>query len=151
MLRSLSHAVVYVLDLDRAKHFYVDVLGLEERVDVTADGLRWLTVGAADDPEHEIVLTLAGPPLFDEDAGVSLVELVASGRTYGGVFRTDDCEASYRALQRRGVTFLQEPTRRFNRIDAVFRDPDGNWFSLAEPVEVLAAERAVSDSTEGRA
>lgn len=135
MLTALSHAVVYVLDQEAAKRFYTEVLGLEERVDVTTDGLRWLTVGPPDDPDHELVLTLAGPPVFDEEGGHRLAELVASGRTYGGVFRTEDCVASHRELARRGVTFLQEPTRRFNRIDAVFRDPDGNWFSLAEPVE----------------
>jgi catechol 2,3-dioxygenase-like lactoylglutathione lyase family enzyme len=135
MLRSLSHAVVYVLDLDEAKRFYVEVLGLEERVDVTADGLRWLTVGVPDDPDHEIVLTAAGPPMFDDEAGGQLSELIASGRTYGGVFATSDCAATHRELASRGVAFLQEPTRRFNRIEAVFRDQDGNWFSLAEPLE----------------
>ncbi len=138
MLDKLSHSVVYVLDLDEAKDFYLGKLGLQERVDVTADGLRWLTVGPHDDPDQELVLTLAGPPMFDDDAATQLRQLVETGRTYGGVFRTDDCAATTRALQDRGVTFLQEPTERFNRIEAVFRDDHGTWFSLAQPLEPAA-------------
>ncbi len=53
-----------------------------------------------------------------------------------GSFAPDDCDATFRELSDPEVIFLREPTERVNRIDAVFRDPVGNWFSLAQPIEV---------------
>ena len=49
-----------------------------------------------------------------------------------GVFDTDDCHATFRTLKERGVEFLREPEERFYGIEALFRDPFGNWFSLTE-------------------
>jgi catechol 2,3-dioxygenase-like lactoylglutathione lyase family enzyme len=45
---------------------------------------------------------------------------------------TDDCRGTYAQLKDRGVEFLQEPAERFYGIEAMFRDPFGNWFSLTQ-------------------
>ena len=50
----------------------------------------------------------------------------------GLFFSTDDCQASYEELKKRGVEFAQEPTEQPYGIDAGFRDPSGNHFRIAQ-------------------
>ena len=51
----------------------------------------------------------------------------------GTVFlTTDDCQASYEELVKRGVEFTEPPESRPYGIDSAFRDPSGNHFRLAE-------------------
>lgn len=54
-------------DADAALAFYRDTLGFEVRKDVNYNGMRWLTVGPAGQPDTCIVLTPAGvtPGLTD--------------------------------------------------------------------------------------
>ena len=67
MITNISLFTLYVTDQDAAKRFYVDVLGFEERADVTmGDDFRWVTVGHAEQPELDITLMVPGPPLADE-------------------------------------------------------------------------------------
>src|SRR5690349_3694302 len=62
----VSHAFIWVLDLDEARDFYVDQLGLEVRTDSRMDGgFRWLTVGPAGQPDLEIGLIVPGFPMMD--------------------------------------------------------------------------------------
>jgi hypothetical protein len=56
----LSHCVLPVDDHEKALQFYRDVLGLEVRNDVSFEGMRWVTVGPAAQPEVEIVLEPPG-------------------------------------------------------------------------------------------
>jgi predicted enzyme related to lactoylglutathione lyase len=58
--------------------------------------------------------------------------LLAKGAFGTGVFATDDCRATHAELSAKGVTFLQPPTERPYGIEAVFKDPFGNWFSLTQ-------------------
>ena len=47
MITNISLVTVYCLDQDKARDFYVDVLGFEPGTDVTmGEGFRWVTVGA---------------------------------------------------------------------------------------------------------
>jgi AraC-like DNA-binding protein len=74
---TLSTCFVLVHDPDLALGFYRDALGLELRNDVAREDFRWITVGAAAQPDVSIVLTnyLNGSPA-DADA---LAALVAKG------------------------------------------------------------------------
>ena len=64
MISHLSHTTVFVLDQDAAKAFYTEKLGFEVRFDISMGedfegagaGFRWLTVGAKDQPDLQIVL-----------------------------------------------------------------------------------------------
>ena len=47
-------------DPEAALGFYRDALGFEVRLDVGYEGMRWITVGPADQPDTAIVLTPAG-------------------------------------------------------------------------------------------
>ena len=132
MITRLSHATIWVLDQDEALAFYRDILGFEVRTDQTMDTFRWLSVGPANQPDLEIVLLVPGPPMMPPEAAEQIKALVDRGAMGSGVFATEDCRATYEALKAKGVEFLQEPAERFYGVEATFRDPFGNWFSLTQ-------------------
>ena len=129
MITGLGTVTVYVLDPDRAKRFYVETLGFEERTDMTLDGFRWLTVGPKGQPDFEVLLAVPAPPMFSAEDAQTVRGLVAKGAFGGGVLDTDDCRATFEDLRAKGVTFLQEPTERPFGVEAILRDDSGNWFS----------------------
>ena len=118
MITRLSHATIWVLDQDEALAFYRDTLGFEVRTDQTMDTFRWVTVGAADQPDLEIVLLVPGPPMMPPEAAEQIKALVGKGAMGSGVFATDDCRRTYETLNDRGVEFLQEPAERSYGIEA---------------------------------
>jgi catechol 2,3-dioxygenase-like lactoylglutathione lyase family enzyme len=133
MIKGLSHAGIFVLDQDSALDFYVNKLGFEVRDDVRMDnGYRWLTVGTKQQPGMRVVLSLAGPPMLDEETAASVRALIAKGSLGAGVLVVDDCRVTYEELVGRGVTFLQEPAERPYGIEALLRDDSGNWWSMTE-------------------
>ncbi|MFI2237817.1 VOC family protein [Streptomyces chrestomyceticus] len=140
MIKGLAITTVWVLDQDRAKEFYTDKLGLEVRTDMRMGGeggMRWLTVGAKDQPGVELTLMVPGPPGMDPESGEHLKQLVSKGLMGAGVLATDDVKADYAALKAKGVEFLQEPQERPYGTEAIFRDDSGNWFSLTQRSEQL--------------
>ncbi|MET9264668.1 VOC family protein [Amycolatopsis sp. NPDC004079] len=143
MIKGLSIANVWVLDHDRAKEFYTEKLGLEVRTDLTMGdgGMRWLTVGAKDQPDLEITLMVPGAPALDPESAEALKQLVAKGVLGAGVFGTDDIHADYKALKARGVEFVQEPQERPYGTEAIFRDDSGNWFSFTQRRENLDLDK----------
>ncbi len=137
MIRKMSHATVFVDNQDEALQFYRDKLGFEVRTDAkVSDDFRWLTVGAKDQPDFEIVLMEPKPGmLMDEATASQLRSIMAKGVLGAGVFNTDDCRATFEELKGRGVEFVSEPAERPYGIEAVFKDNSGNWFSLTQPGE----------------
>lgn len=135
MITHVSLVTLYVTDHDEAKAFYVDTLGFEERTDVSmGEGFRWLTVGHPDQPDVEVALMLPGPPL-DQDLAVAVQRALAKG-TMGGVgLTTDDCATTYDELSAKGVEFVQPPADRPYGVEAIMRDPSGNWIVLVEHKE----------------
>jgi predicted enzyme related to lactoylglutathione lyase len=134
MIKSLSHASLYVTDYDQALDFYVEKLGFEVRMDQTMGEFRWLTVAPKDQKELQIVLMKLIPsPMMDEATVGQMRELLSKGAFGAGVFSTADCRATHAELAAKGVEFMQEPSERPYGIEALFRDPFGNWFSLTQP------------------
>jgi catechol 2,3-dioxygenase-like lactoylglutathione lyase family enzyme len=136
MLKQLTYVNVWVHDQDEALAFYRDTLGLELRDDVTVPEMgnfRWLSVGVpGQDGVALALLSIPGPPVFDEDTASKLRELVAKGAAGGLFFATDDVQGSYEELKGRGVQFSQEPTQQPYGVDAGFRDPSGNQIRMAQ-------------------
>ena len=136
MIQRLSHACVYVLDMDDAKQFYIEKLGFEERNDVKMEGFRWLTVGPKTQPELEIVLMQPAPgEMCDAKTAELMRKLIERGQMGCGVFQTDDCQATYEELKAKGVTFLSPPQERPYGIEAILKDNSGNWYSLCQPAQ----------------
>ena len=133
MISNISLITTYCLDQDKARDFYVDVLGFEVRTDIMmGEGFRWVTVGHPSQPELEITLMQPGPPL-DADAAAFVRRQLEKGQMGGLGLRVDDCRKTYEELTAKGVTFLQEPSERPYGVEAVMRDSSGNWFVLVEP------------------
>jgi len=129
---TLSTCFVLVHDPDLALAFYRDTLGLELRNDVANEGFRWLTVGAAAQPDVAIVLTnyLNGSPA-DIDA---LEGLLAKGALNGVHFRTHDLDATFEKIRASGAEIVQEPTEQFwGTRDFAVRDPSGNMVRVDQP------------------
>ena len=135
MLKQLTHVQVWVHDQDEALKFYTEKLGMELREDVTVPEMgnfRWLSVGVPGQDVSITLMTVPGPPVFDEETRDQINALLAKGASGGLFFSTDDCQGSYEELKAKGVQFSQEPTQQPYGIDAGFRDPSGNQFRLAQ-------------------
>jgi catechol 2,3-dioxygenase-like lactoylglutathione lyase family enzyme len=124
---------VPVSDPDRAKDFYVNVLGMELLQDMPMDdSMRWLQVSPV-----------------GSDASITLVTWFPSmpaGSLKGLVLETLDMEATIAEIAARGFVIEgaidEQPWGRF----VTFDDPDGNGIVLRAPVNG-AAQR---DSASGR-
>jgi catechol 2,3-dioxygenase-like lactoylglutathione lyase family enzyme len=133
MIAGVGLVCVWVLDIDVAREFYVNTLGLKVDLDAEREGIHWLVVHAADQPEVPLMLVVPGPPAVDSETAEQIRSLVATGYLGPGALRTKDCRASYRELKAKGVEFIEEPEERFYGIDAAFRDPFGNHWRLTQP------------------
>jgi len=135
MIQRMSHSAIFVPDQEVAYDFYVNKLGLEVRTDATMDnGFRWLTVGPKGQKDFEIILMLVGSDKkADPQVAEMLRTVIAKGGLGAGVFDTADCRKTYEELKEKGVEFLSPPTDQFYGVEAIFKDPFGNWFSLGQP------------------
>jgi catechol 2,3-dioxygenase-like lactoylglutathione lyase family enzyme len=127
---SLSHCFVTVHDPDLALAFYRDVLGLQVRNDVSAEGFRWVTLSPPSQPDIEIVLVEphAGHSGGDGDA---LLSLLTKGALNGVIFRTDDLDGTFEKVRAAGAEVLQEPINQpYGMRDCAFRDPSGNMVRI---------------------
>ena len=137
---SLSTTQLWVHDQDEALAFYTEKVGMEVRADVTVPELgdfRWLTVGLPGQDDPSIVLmAIPGPPVMDSETAQQVKTLMGKGFAGTIFLTTDDCQASYEELTRRGVDFTEQPEERPYGIDSGFRDPSGNSFRLTQVKEL---------------
>src|SRR5471032_1743724 len=132
MTISLQFTNITVNDVDESVAFYRDALGLEVRNNVESGGFRWVTLGSADQPGLEIVLSVphAGRSQADGDA---LQELLTKGVLPMLVFRSDDVDATFETVRASGAEVLQEPIdQSWGPRDCAFRDPSGNTVRIAQ-------------------
>jgi catechol 2,3-dioxygenase-like lactoylglutathione lyase family enzyme len=121
-------------DAEAAIGFYRDALGFEVRNDVGFKGMRWITVGPADQPGTSIVLhpPAATPGITDDERRV-IAEMMAKG-TYGGiVLATANVDETFAKLQAKDVDVVQEPTDQpYGVRDCAVRDPAGNMVRIQQ-------------------
>jgi catechol 2,3-dioxygenase-like lactoylglutathione lyase family enzyme len=132
MAITLANTFLTVHDPDLALAFYRDVLGLELRNDVAADGFRWLTLSPPTQPDVEIVLVEPHAGHSQED-GDALLRLLTKGALSGLIFRTDDLDGTFEKVRASGAEVMQEPLEQFwGARDCAFRDPSGNMVRIAQ-------------------
>ena len=125
-------------DPEASLAFYRDSLGLEVRNDVGYGGMRWITVGPADQPDHHrrtsIVLhPPAADPGITGDERRTIAEMMAKGTYATIVLATKDLDATFDALQATGAEVVQEPAAQpYGVRDCAFRDPAGNLVRIEE-------------------
>jgi catechol 2,3-dioxygenase-like lactoylglutathione lyase family enzyme len=122
-------------DPDASLAFYRDTLGFEVRNDVGYDGMRWITVGPADQPGTSIVLQPPAPPGcgITDDERRTIAEMMAKGTFAAINLATADLDGTFDGLQAGGAEVVQEPTEQpYGVRDCAVRDPAGNLLRIQE-------------------
>ena len=119
-------------DPDAAVAFYRDTLGFEVRNDVGYGGMRWITVGPADQPGTSIVLEPpAADPGVTDDERRTIDEMMAKGSYFGANLATSDLDGTFAELEASGAEVVQEPIDQpYGVRDCAFRDPAGNLLRI---------------------
>jgi predicted enzyme related to lactoylglutathione lyase len=129
----LDACFLSVDDHEKAIAFYRDALGFEVRNDVSAYGMRWVTVGPPSQPDVNIVLE---PPAADPGISPSdreaIGDLLAKGLLRGLNFRTPDVDSAFDRVQATGADVIQEPMDQSYGRDCAFRDPAGNMIRIIQ-------------------
>ena len=122
-------------DPEAALAFYRDTLGFEVRNDVGYAGMRWITVGSADQPGTSIVLYPPGAdPGITDDERRTISEMMAKGTYASIVLATKDVDGTFERVQANDAEVVQEPTDQdYGVRDCAFRDPAGNTVRIQEP------------------
>ncbi|WP_104525566.1 VOC family protein [Blastococcus atacamensis] len=131
---TVHHAFLPHDDAEASLAFYRDALGFELRNDVGHDGMRWLTLGPADESATTLVLhPPAADPGVTEDEKRTIAEMMAKGTYASIVLATADLDAAFERIQATGAEVMQEPTRMpYGVRDCSFRDPAGNTVRIQE-------------------
>ena len=121
-------------DPDAALAFYRDTLGFEVRNDVGYQGMRWITVGPADQPGTSIVLHPPGVgPGITDDERRTIVEMMAKGTYASLLLATPDLEGVFARLQAHDADIVEEPTDQpYGVRDCAVRDPAGNLLRIQQ-------------------
>jgi len=122
------------IDPEASLAFYRDVLGFEVRNDVGYEGLRWITVGPAGQPDTSLVLMPpTAAPGLTEDEQRTVLEIIAKGSLFGVNLASSDLDATFAALEAGGAEIVQEPTDQpYGLRDCAVRDPAGNLLRIQE-------------------
>jgi uncharacterized glyoxalase superfamily protein PhnB len=123
-------------DPDASLAFYRDTLGFEVRNDVGYEGMRWITVGPADQPGTSIVLQPPAPPGcgITDDERRTIAEMMAKGTFAAINLATKDLDGTFERLQAASdADVVQEPTEQpYGVRDCAVRDPAGNLIRIQE-------------------
>jgi catechol 2,3-dioxygenase-like lactoylglutathione lyase family enzyme len=115
-----------VSDLERARHFYRDVLGAQEVREYggTSAVLKfagtWLLLVTGGGPTPDKPTITFAPPAASEAVSHELT------------IRVPDCRAAYEILKSRGATFLTPPVEYDWEVRCFFQDPDGHLLEISE-------------------
>jgi uncharacterized glyoxalase superfamily protein PhnB len=131
---TIHYAFLPHTDPEASLAFYRDTLGFEVRNDVGYEGMRWITVGPANQPETAIVLH---PPAVDpgitDDERRTILELIAKGTYTTVTLATDDLDGFFEKVEASGADVVQEPADQpYGVRDCAFRDPSGNLLRINE-------------------
>jgi uncharacterized glyoxalase superfamily protein PhnB len=121
-------------DPEASLAFYRDTLGFEVRLDVGYEGMRWLTIGPAGQPDTSIVLhpPFAAPGITDEEKQ-TVAEMMAKGTYASLLLATPDVDATFEKVQASDAEVVQEPTDQpYGVRDCAFRDPAGNMVRIQQ-------------------
>lgn len=121
----MTHILV-VADLERARSFYVGVLGAEvyREYGGTSCVLQafggWLLLVTGGGPTEDKPSVTFAPPADPDTVSHSMT------------IRVEDCRTIYDVWSRRGAAFLTPPVESAWEVRAFFRDPDGHLLEISE-------------------
>jgi catechol 2,3-dioxygenase-like lactoylglutathione lyase family enzyme len=134
-LKRIDVVVLFVADLDRAKAFYRDTLGLRMKFE------DQVSAGFDFDTTMLLLLNIAGAQDLLSSEAVAVQR--PTGASSQLVTFVEDVDAIYTDLVAQGVEFVRKPIdRAWGLRTAHFKDPDGNIWEVAQSL--------VKDSGEGQ-
>ena len=119
---------IYVDDQEKALRFYTDVLGFAKKADFTNGPFRWLTVGAADEPDG-VQLQLA---LNNNPAAKTYQQALFQQNQPAAMFNTDDVKADYERIKAHGADFKMPPTEVTGATITMINDGCGNLIQISQ-------------------
>jgi catechol 2,3-dioxygenase len=122
----LGHAVLYVRDLERSRHFYGEVLGLPEITPTGFGGIGGAAAFTGGRTHHELLLIEVGPSAASPPAG-RRTGLYHLGFKVGTT--DDELREAIRELQDAGVTIVGASDHTVTH-SLYIEDPDGNEIKL---------------------
>jgi lactoylglutathione lyase len=121
--KDLGAVVLFVQDLEVARNFYVNVLGLEKKFDDEVS-----TLFALDSVALFVMEVSCGS---EQLKGESTVVPSANGASSLLCAPTEDVDALHKELVERGVEFISPPvTQPWGMRTANFKDPDGHVWEI---------------------
>src|SRR6201992_481266 len=118
-------------DPDASIVFYRDTLGWEIRQDVGYEGMRWLTVGPAGQPDTNIVLfPPAADPGVTEEEQATIAAMMAKGPYAGVNLQSTDLDGEFARLQSDVEGGKGPPAHPYGTREAAIRDPAGNLIRI---------------------
>ena len=127
VIEGLEAVTIHIRDIERARKFYTEVLGLKEVSYIPAASRAAYAI-----PGTTTLLTMH---VMREDEGGR-----EAGTVSGIVFSHRDPKAAFAEIRKRGGSVLDEPHTFTNPVGTitlgVFADPDGNEFVLRHVVPV---------------
>lgn len=118
--------ILVVSDIEKAKSFYVDVLGADLNREYGGTSVvlqflgNWLLIVTGGAPTADKPNTT-----FSEPKGVDEV-------SHAYTIRVQDCQVSYEILKARGANFITPPYDWGAEVRCFFTDPDGHLFEISE-------------------
>ena len=122
---ALTHILV-VSDLERAKDFYLNVLGASLYGEYGGTSIVFDFNGAW------LLVVTGGGPTKDKPEVTFASPDDPNRLSHSMTIRVKDCQAAYETLKKRGAQFLTPPTDWGYEIRCFFRDPDGHLFEISQ-------------------
>ncbi len=121
-VRELGHIVLYVRELERSRHFYGDVLGWREVLQLGTIG----AIFSSGRTHHELLLLEVGPDAAPQPAGRQ-IGLYHFGLKIGET--DDELREALQVLEREAVTIIGSADHTVTH-SLYIADPDGNEIEL---------------------
>jgi catechol 2,3-dioxygenase-like lactoylglutathione lyase family enzyme len=115
-----------VSDLERARHFYRDVLGATEFREYGGTSAVLKFAGTW------LLLVTGGGPTADKPTITFAPPKTSDVGSHEMTIRVPDCRSAYEVLKARGAMFLTPPVENDWEIRCFFQDPDGHLLEISE-------------------
>jgi len=122
---ALTHILV-VSNMEKAKHFYLNILGAElyREYGGTSLVLKFL--------DNWLLVVTGGEPTADKPDITFAAPNDPKTVNHAFTIRVGNCQQAYEALKERGAEFITPPYDWGAEIRCFFRDPDGHLFEISE-------------------
>lgn len=119
MIKQVKFVSIPTADQDLALEFWTERMGFKVATDQPmGPDMRWIELAIPGAQTRIVLFTMEG---HEERIGTP----------FNGAFACDDVEYAYEKLVKRGVEFVEKPTKQPWGVYAVFKDTDGNTFVLS--------------------